>query len=346
MNRLYHKDDIIRTFNWLGHIRYGYTELLAVHRSFKPGKDNFKKNLDHGRLPKIWYTKNPQQACYFVSKYCIDHTCYFGVNPRPGILKNNRGSVRSAKEEDVRVLTCFYLDIDCKDKHPTDEHLAEIDLFIAKTERFFDEIRINPPAKSFSGRGFHLFFSPSPMLVSEHPDIKEKLHAFKAQFEDAFRKDIEQLGIAIDSTLDLRRMVKIPGTKKADPSITRISRFYGGERIDDKALRDYLICLEISESKKPSINMQISDSLPIKFLKLLESNQLMQDLWNGTGKTDGDLSSSGYDFSIVKYCLKKGITDVSDLASILAKRPNGAFQKRNKGRDYIKRTISKAIMSC
>lgn len=346
MSQMYFKEDIIRSLHWLGHNPHGFTELLAVHRSFKPGRDNFKKNLEHRRLPKIWYTKEPVQACSFVSKYCIDHTCYFGVNPRPAILKNDRGYLRSAREEDVKVLTCFYLDIDCKDKHPTDEHLAEIELFIAKTERFFHANGINSPAKAFSGRGFHLFFSPSPMLVSEHPDIKGKLHAFKAQFEAAFRKDIEQLGIVIDSTLDLRRMVKIPGTKKADPSIKRISRFYGNKRIDDKVLRDYLVSLEIQESKRPSTGMQICDSLPARFRELLVSSQVLRDLWSGTGKTEGDLSSSGYDFSIIKYCLKKGITDVSDLASILAKRPDGAFQKRNKGRDYIKRTISKAIMSC
>jgi hypothetical protein len=278
MIRLYYKDDIIRSFAWLGHNLHGFTELLAVHRSFKPGRENFKDNLEHCRLPKIWYTRSPINACSFVSKYCKDHTCYFGVNPRHGILKNDRGSVRSAKEEDIRVLTCFYLDIDCKDKYPTDEHLAEIELFIAKTERFFDEIGINPPTKAFSGRGFHLFFSPSPICVSEQPDIKEKLQAFKAQFEDAFRNDIGQLGIVIDSTLDLRRMVKIPGTKKADPSIKRISRFYGDIRTDDQVLRDYLINTEIPEPKNHPVNIQIRDGLPMKFRKLLESNQVMQDL--------------------------------------------------------------------
>lgn len=346
MSPLYHKDDIIRSFDYLCNSRCGFTELLAIHRLYRPGKENLDENRMNKAYPKMWYARKSSEALSFVSRNCKDHTCYFGVNPRPRILKNEKGFLRSAREEDIKVLSCFYFDLDCIDKKPSDEHIAEIELFISRTERFFDDIGINRPVKAFSGRGFHLFFSPSPICVSKHPDIKKKLLVFKAQFEDSFKNEFRELGIAIDSTLDLRRMVKIPGTKKANPSIKRISRFYGTKRQDDKALRDYLIGLDIPQAKSPMQSIQIADILPERFQKLLSSSQLLHELWDGNGKTDGDLSSSGYDFSIIKYCIKKGITDVGDLATILANRPEGAFQKRNKGSDYIKRTISKAIMSC
>lgn len=227
MNALYIKDDILRSFNWLGHRKFGYTELLAVHRDYEP--DSFKENLKYKRFPKIWYTKQPYQALSFVSKHSKDHTCYFSINPRPSILRNEKGRARSAKEDDIRIFNTFFFDIDCLEKDLFDEHLAEIELFIAKAEGFFEDIGVNPPVKAFSGRGYHLLFSPAPVKVSENSDIKQRLYLFKEQFEQNFSKDIEQLKVKIDPTLDLRRMAKIYGTKK--PKVKRISRFYGGKRV-------------------------------------------------------------------------------------------------------------------
>ena len=145
---LYIKDDITGSFDWLGHAQYGYTELLALHNDYEPGRDNFSKNLECKRFPKIWYTKKPAQVLSFVSKHCKNHTCYFGINPRPGILTKDNGHARSAREDDIRILTTFYFDIDCLDKEPSDEHLADIELFIAKSEGFFEDIGINMPTKA------------------------------------------------------------------------------------------------------------------------------------------------------------------------------------------------------
>lgn len=346
MIRLYHKDDIIRSFNWLGHRQFGFTELLAIHKDYKPGKSNFRENFKKKRLPKIWYAKEPHKVIDFVSRHCKDHSCYYGINPRPGILKNERGHVRSARENDIRILTGFYFDIDCLEKGLSDEHIADIELFIAKAEGFFEDIGINPPTKAFSGRGFHLLFSPEPIAVAKHPDIKMKLIAFKDQFEQAFMKDLEKLTLRIDSTLDLRRMAKIYGTKKPDPEIKRVSRFYGGQRIIDHALRDHLMSLRVQNEDDSPSGILRYDDLPQGFRELLAKNQSFRNLWEGIGKTDGDISNSGYDFSLIRYCLKKGITDINELATILAKRPNGAFLKSGKDMVYIKRTISNAIMSC
>ena len=40
----YNREDIIRSFNWLGHKEYGFTELNAFHRNYKPGRENFEYN--------------------------------------------------------------------------------------------------------------------------------------------------------------------------------------------------------------------------------------------------------------------------------------------------------------
>ena len=67
-------------------------------------------------------------------------------------------------------------------------------------------------------------------------------------------------------------------------------------------------------------------------------------LWNNEGKTEtADVSRTGYDFSLVKVCIKKGITDINDLVAILTLRPRGAFQGSGKDEQYIMRTIGNAL---
>jgi hypothetical protein len=52
---------------------------------------------------------------------------------------------------------------------------------------------------------------------------------------------------------------------------------------------------------------------------------------------------TGYDFSLVKECMQKGITDVVVLATFLKLRPEGAVQKSGKGDSYMRLTIANAI---
>lgn len=345
MEELFYEDDVKRAFAWLDHAQFGYTELAAIHKDFKHGKDNFKENLKNDRLPKIWYVKKPYQIINFVRRYWKEHTCCFGVNPRPELLRNRYGYARSALETDIQILTTYFFDLDCQSEN-SDEYFAEVELFIAKTEGFFDDIGVNPPTKAFSGRGFHLLFSPSPISIKENPDIKQRLHEFMKKFEAEFRKDLTELKIKIDSTLDIRRLAKIYGTKKADPKIRRISRFYGEERKDDSALKKYLLSLEVKEEHRNSQSIIEIDDLPQRFVKLMKQSQTIKNLWEGEGKREGDVSSTGYDFSLIVQCIKNGITDVNELASILANRPQGAYQQSGKNKAYISRTIGKAIMGC
>ncbi len=71
----------------------------------------------------------------------------------------------------------------------------------------------------------------------------------------------------------------------------------------------------------------------------------MKALWEGYGKTDNtDSSNSGYDFSLVKLLLSYGFKNVDELATVLAHRPNGVVQTKNKDERYLQHTIANAIL--
>lgn len=338
MARRFILKDIVVSYEWLGHSKHGYTELCAFHRDYKPGKENFAANLANKSLPKTWYTKNASAAVKFAKEYFRDHTCCFSINPRTYVCKTKNGYTRRARESDIELVTNIYFDIDPVSE-PTDEQIAELELFLLGTEQYFPDLGIMKPVKAFTGRGYHLLFAIPPIKVKDSPDIKDRLNQFRQGFCQEFCKDLSGLELKLDNTQDLCRLAKIYGTRK--PGGRRVSRFYGSERVEDQALKDCL--LNMSIEVREDVPVKISRSLPENFVKLLRHDPETKQLWEGTGKTDGDTSNSGYDFSLTKRCLRQGITDVKDIAAILALRPRGAVQMSGKGQKYIKLTIANAI---
>ena len=338
MNKWFVVDDIISSYEWLGHSGRGYTELIALHRDYKPGGKHFESNLRLRRFPKIWYTKRPEAAVKFVKCFYRDHTCCYGVNPRPRMIKTVKGMNRRARDSDIEVANNFYLDID-PEGEPDQHRVAGLELFLIKTEAYFDSLGVNQPLKAFTGRGYHLLFAVPPISVQETPDLKDRLNQFRQNFLNEYGKDLSELGLKLDNTMDLSRVAKIYGTRK--PTGLRVSRFYGEQRHEDERLRDHLLAMQIEEPEDSPV--EISQELPDRFKQLLREDDITRQLWDGEGKIQGDTSGSGYDFSLAKRCLSKGITDVKDLYTILALRPHGDVQAKGKGDNYVKLTIANAI---
>jgi len=338
MSSRYVIEDIIRSYEWFGHSRFGLTELSAFHRDYVPGREHYKENLKHNRFPKTWYVTIADAAVMFVKKYHGNHTCCIGINPRTQACQTKTGHCRRARESDIEVVTSFFFDIDPVSE-PTDEQIADLELFLLKTEPYFDDLGILQPVKAFTGRGYHLLFAIPPVLVKEIPDIKQRQNQFRQGFCQEFYKQLNGLELKVDNTMDLCRLAKIYGTSKPDGK--RVSRFFGDKRVEDENLRDYLLGLSVEIPE--DIPVKTPGGLPAVFVALMDKDSQTRQLWAGTGKTDGDTSNTGYDFSLTKRCLSQGITDFRDLAAILALRPKGAVKMSGKGEQYIRLTIANAI---
>ena len=151
----------------------------------------------------------------------------------------------------------------------------------------------------------------------------------------------------MDRTTDLARVAKIYGTRK--PESNAISRFYGDERIEDHSLLEHLLSLPVEQNKgqkslsKSGFPISTYDSLTDNFIQLMKAQPDIAELWDGSGKNSGDTSRSGYDMSLMHACVRNGITDVRELATILALRDNGGVRHNGKGDDYIRTTVMKAL---
>ena len=208
--------------------------------------------------------------------------------------------------------------------------------------RYFRDHGFLAPVRAFSGAGWHVLAAYEPIHTSQRPDIRARLREFRDRIASSFRQELSQLETTLDRTQDLRRMLKIYGTAKPNAPV---SRFYGGRRQLDDRLREYLLGLELDERRASAAALPIGDQLPRRFLDLLERDAQLGRLWRGEGKSvHTDTTRSGYDYAIVRRLLADGVTDLGEIATVLALRPDGVVRERGKGEDYIKRTIANALL--
>lgn len=335
----YSIEDIALSHAWLGHTPY--TELLAAHPDYKPGKEYFEYNKRNRSFPRIAYAGSVQDVLEFVERYAKDRIVCYGINPRHQVFKNAKGYVRAATEREIANSQNMVVDIDIVARPITRAHLDETKKFIRGTKDYFAAIGVAMPTVAYTGRGFHLLFAFPAILTAQHQDIGQRQKRFTERFADTYKRELTGLEAKIDSTFDLTRKVKIYGTAK--PGVGIVSRFYGKNRLEDAALRDYLLGLDVADSATTATFLRMGSELPQWFMSLLERDPAIRALWQGHGKEQGDVSGSGYDYSLALELLRRGYRHLDELGTILALRPAGSVA-RGKDAAYIQRTLAKALL--
>lgn len=350
MEKPYLEADVLSSYRWLGHKKL--TELNAYHPLYKAGREHLEENKRNSAFPKIRYVRNGNEALRFVEACSGSNTVCYGLNTRAHIFRNEKGFPRSAYEHEIEAAQNMLFDLDFRGGDFSEAARTAVEEFIERSKGFFFDQDLKAPVKAYSGRGYHQLLAFPEIKIAEHPDIAERQKCFAEMYRQAYRRELENLEAKLDSTQDLRRMVKIYGTAK--PEVGIISRWlYQGERVEDEALRDYLLGIDLkaeaaqatSYSGTNALRLGISAELPLWFQSMLARDKQIRELWEGEGKAEAkDISRSGYDFSLVKLLLDLGYRNLDDLAAILANRPDGDVQGRDKGSQYIKRTIANALL--
>jgi hypothetical protein len=338
-------DHVAATYRLLEPGPTRYLEVNAFHPDYRPGRENFEHNRERDSWPRLAYVSTETEFLRFVRQYASERMVCCGLNPRTEILRNSAGYLRPARESEVPEGRALMLDLDPADSAaPDPEALGHL---LEAADQYFSDLRLLPPARGRSGRGVHLVSVYSPIPVAEHKDLKSRIRRFSEGFEREMSDRLMQAGLKLDSTYDLRRLVKVYGTAKPGGVVSRLERPGSGA---DQGLRDYLLSLD-SHPRVPVDEMpgcrqlNIGAAIPSWFPELLE-DQRVADLWHGRGKPKSlDCTRSGYDFSLVRLLLAQGYREPDDLATILALRPDGAFRNRRSDRDYLAKTIEQAFAS-
>jgi len=284
--------------------------------------------------------RNESDFLKFIARYAGTRLVCCGLNPRSTTFFNKAGYPRSARENEIEASRALLLDLD-----PVEEtvRLEEAKRSLDRIDTYFKDHGFQLPTVANSGKGYHLVAIYPAIRVDDCPDIHDRLAAFASGLRRELEKEFAAEGIYLDSTSDLRRLVKVYGTAKPGGLESRLQRF---RPEPDPQLREYLMSLQPEMKRNSNENLPLPDlgvKLPSWFPPLLEK-PVIDKLWRGEGKPAGsDRSRSGYDFSLALRLIREGYNDPNDLATILALRPGGAFQGRGGNVDYLRRTIANAL---
>jgi len=339
-NENYRLDDVVRSYDWLWHKGH-YTEMLAVHPDYRPGQQNYEWNLKQKTFPRVAYAHNAKSVVDFVLKYWKSYMVCYSLNPRVNRPLSIKGYPRSHKEEEVQVSQNLLFDFDLKGKVEQTRY-AELELFLEKTKSFYLDLGFQLPEKAFSGSGYHLLMAYPAIHVKNCLDLSQRIKRFMEDFRNEYKADLDRLEAKLDpSTSKLSQMLKCYGSKKTKGG--ELSRFYGGKRVSDKKLGEYLLQMKLPEPASENYLFTVNKDLPPLFIQLLEKDSNLKALWTGNGKTNGDTSSSGIDFTLTTKLLQLGFRNIDDISNILASRPGGGYEKRNNDM-YLRRTLSAALL--
>ncbi len=331
----YSEPDIRMGFAYLGHNLFTQLDAIDTQRK-RPTITEFARTAD--------------ETVSFVKKNAGERLLVWGTNERPEILIYDYGRPRSARNTDIKKVTNVLIDIDIESDTVSAAQLNELERFIKYDAwHWFSDQGFQRPAYSITGRGVHIKCTPPPISVADYPDIAERTKYFgMSEFGSDHKTKLDGLEARIDNTFDIRRMERIDGTAK--PEIGYVSHFHGGLRADDEQLSIHLLGMPAPPKPAHSFEpmygaklLTVHNCMPTIVEQLLKRDPKLRAYWEGAGKTYGDTSPSGYDMSVVRALMVRGVTDTSDLASALACRPNGSVQKSGKGEDYIRRTIARGL---
>lgn len=336
----YCQSDVRRGYSWLGHGGRGVTEVSILHPEYRVGDADW--NRSHRSWPLNRFVRSEFELSQLVSAYAGERLLCYGINPRPSPWPREHGH-RSAKEHDIETGQSLVLDLDLEGT-PSAARLAGVTRFLDTADDYWHSLGIRKPVRAFSGgRGYHLLFAYPPVVTAAVPDLRERHRLFRSRFVAATKPELSKLELRVDAgTLNLRAMVKVYGTGKPGGGL---SRFYGRERVEDQSLRDHLLGLYVPQRSVGNgvIVRRVGDTLPSWFAQRLQDDPLLCALWGGRGKTSGDTSNSGYDFSIIARLAAQGYRDPDDLATILHLRPIGLAERERKGRSYVERSVAIAL---
>lgn len=311
----------------LNHSRYGYTELAIIDPS------------GAGIIATGFFSDESAfiKAC---QAYNGRHNIYAGRNPRPRgfprVCENYLDSryKRRASDSDIEFITAISLDIDPvrpKGTSSTEkQHKTAVDFALMLQSSIGGWV-------DDSGNGAYLwipFRTPIPVNVGNRDKIKQKCRLWQANIIKVHQP--EKYGLRIDGCFDLSRLKKVIGTQSMKGYVHRLSRFVRTVDTRDDRIREAILSLPLQTHHMIAFRIKPSQNLPARFLKLLKSNQKIQELW----LTPND-DTSMHDWMLGCELIKAGI-NAEALARILMLNPFGKYQRDRRYR-YVQTTVNKLI---
>ena len=299
---------------------------------------------DGEKLKESYWFKSAGDAADFLDKHLPGHkvNVYVGV----GLSGQDYGSDHRCLKKDIVGIGGLWLDIDFKDPvHKKTNLPADA----VEAYKLFDELPVGcqPSAVIESGHGLQAWWIFREVWLFDDTTERADAEQLAKRFNYYFKDQAKALGWDIDSTFDLARVMRVPGTTnyKGDPVPVKLLNI-NESRFNPSEFEEWLPELPKDQADTPGAPLpqfELSADLQPPFDKFeaaCEIEPRFKLSFDKQRKDFQDQSASTYDMSLARFACMFGWSD-QEIVSLLV-----AFRRKHKEDptkllrvDYYQRTL-------
>lgn len=271
------------------------------------------------------------------------------------LSRQNLGPHRRASAEEAECLTALWADIDIADGGHQKKNLpsTEEEAMSLLPAEFPPSIVIH------SGGGLQCWWLfREPEVFVGDPEGRGWAQTLSERWQRWLRYGFERHGYTIDSTYDLARILRVPGTSNTklpgQPRPVRLLRADPGRTYNPEEIDDHLDVLGIPASLPKLDDAKIDGSLtyrddatvdPAIIEALCEADLKFRETWARNRCDWHDRSQSAYDMSIASIACAAGLPDQTVVNAMIEHRRRGGAKPKLRA-DYFRRTLVRAKREC
>ncbi len=301
-----------------------------------------------------WFDSVSKCVMDFVEDDGMEKDIYIGT----GLSPKDYGSNKRCKAEDIIGIPGLWADIDYQDKeaHKKDNLPPDYDSAIKFVKQ---DIPVEPSYIIHSGHGIQVWWLFKETWIFDDKNEGQEASELVYKWNHTLRAKAQQKGWDIDSTVDLSRVFRVPGTinYKSTPvpvSIVKkndnrynpeyFNKFFIDDRYANTTMKKTKNLLDKYKKSHEGDKLNLSPDASPPFDKWMALRQIepkIEKTWNRERKDLQDQSASAYDQSLCNYAVMAGWNDqeIVDLL-IASRRHHGDDLKLRE--DYYLRTIAKS----
>jgi hypothetical protein len=300
-----------------------------------------------------WFTDIQKAATYAVAQ-AAQKDVYVGVALSPKAY----GEGARVPNAQAAGMVALWVDVDVKHPHHKKQNLPPSD---REALELIDSLGLAPSVVVHSGHGLQAWWLFREPWVFADDAERQAGAALSERWTKALKAKAAAKGWDVDSTFDLARILRIPGTlnRKGEPPkpvriIQPTTEWSGNpnavlQRYDPSEFEAYLPeelpgapqrTRYTQNLQGGAITLNASATPPFdKWEALLEAETKVRLTWEGKRKDLQDQSGSSYDFALANYCVAAGWTD-QEITDLLIARRRKAGEDLKLRVDYYERTIA------
>lgn len=286
-----------------------------------------------------------------------------------------KGSGRRAHNDDIAGLLGVCVDIDIAGPghaalaYPPDE---------ATAHQVYGTIPLSPTLVVHSGHGLQVWWLLNEPWLVERDTDRQEMYDFSLAWSATLRYRAHQLGgWKVDSTFDLARVMRVPGTWNCKPDIdpvpARLVRWNPDQRYELDDLRAHLadeetlrgfrsghsggmvaelpgVDLNAAWARATSAGYRLANYTPPWLADMLEfmPGSTLEAVWWGDKTLNGDASPSGVDASLARLLVNTSRVSIEQIAEAIMCRRLRTDEKTEKVDpsrrvDYLATTLTRVI---